>query len=306
MAWTTILKGRFDFRPDLGPAHIDFLRFLFPDEDIVEERGFTILHQLVIGLRIGKLEDELQKPETDIDAIDNQGKTALIWAAQRGDSEAVASLLEHGADPNVPSQPDGQIALNYSCIPPKTDCLKLLLRPSVRSKIIPNKKGWTALHLAAHYQDDPEFLQLLIGKGFDIEARTTRGRTPLASAAERNNVRAARYLIQQGAKINTLDEEGFSPLFLAVSWGSVAVARLLLRFKPDYRHKTKVGGTILHCAATSPNREMFQLLGFGLDGVDAEARNDMGFTAKETLLQKASSAEFLKGFEELLGTVVGS
>lgn len=150
MAWTTILKGRFDFRPDLGARDIDFLRYLFKNEDIVEERGFTVLHQLVIELRVGKLEDELKRPGTDIDAVDNQGKTALIWAAQRGNAEAVKTLLEYGADPNVPSQRDEQIALNYSCIPPTTECLKLLLRPSVRSKTTPNKKGWTALHIASH------------------------------------------------------------------------------------------------------------------------------------------------------------
>lgn len=143
----------------------------------------------------------------------------------------------------------------------------------------------------------------MLERDVDIEARTVRGRTPLASAAERNNVRAVRYLIQQGANINTQDEEGFSPLFLAVSWGSVAVAGVLLRFKPDYRHKTRVGDTVLHCAAMSPNMEMLKLLSFGLVDVDVNARGDMRFTAREILLQKKPSEEIEKEFETLLASV---
>jgi ankyrin repeat protein len=44
----------------------------------------------------------LRAQQTNIDARDSSGRTALMLAVQQGQAQAVAELLDYGADPNVP------------------------------------------------------------------------------------------------------------------------------------------------------------------------------------------------------------
>jgi ankyrin repeat protein len=44
----------------------------------------------------------LRAQQTNIDARDGSGRTALMLAVQQGQAQAVAELLDYGADPNVP------------------------------------------------------------------------------------------------------------------------------------------------------------------------------------------------------------
>ncbi len=53
------------------------------------------------------------KETSSINAVDADGRTALSWAATRGDIEVVVLLLRYGADPNVPSH-CGQCPLHWA------------------------------------------------------------------------------------------------------------------------------------------------------------------------------------------------
>ena len=72
-AWDTILEA------SQNETTVKTLRQLFPDTDNrLEERQFTRLHQIVLGLNGRDLEAELIDSQTNINAVDSRGKTALM------------------------------------------------------------------------------------------------------------------------------------------------------------------------------------------------------------------------------------
>lgn len=66
--------------------------------------------------------------------------------------------------------------------------------------------------------------------GADLDAQDPQGRTPLATAAARNDLQALNRLLQHGAKASTKGSDGHSALFAAVSQGAQDTARRLLQW----------------------------------------------------------------------------
>jgi ankyrin repeat protein len=96
---------------------------------------------------------ELIQAGADIDAQDNDGKTALMNACNMGCSGCIELLLDSGADINAQDN-DGKTALMNACNVGCSDCVKLLLN-SVAIKSIQDNDGRVALDYAfAHSQLD--------------------------------------------------------------------------------------------------------------------------------------------------------
>ena len=82
--------------------------------------------------------------------------------------------------------------------------------------------GWTPLHFAAAYYEDPEIIQVLVNHGVDIEAVDDEGRTPLYCAVASNTSRIVMLLLDFGADINAKDNQGWTPLHRAALEAAVA------------------------------------------------------------------------------------
>lgn len=85
----------------------------------------------------------------DVNAKDENGKTALMYAAERGDKKSVLQLIEAGADLNA----------------------------------LDNNKN-SALHYAAAY-GNRKTLNALLNSGIDVNTQNNKGKTALMLAAER-------------------------------------------------------------------------------------------------------------------------
>lgn len=73
---------------------------------------------------------------------------------------------------------------------------------------------------AAH-RGDFEFVQTLLSKGTDINARMGNGATPLMMAAEGGKRNVVEALIDRGAEVNAKMSGGFTPLMLAARKGHI-------------------------------------------------------------------------------------
>jgi hypothetical protein len=83
----------------------------------------------------------------------------------------------------------------------------------------------TALHLAA-VQGNEAVVRLLVEKGADVEAMDNDGKTMLHLAAVQGNEAVVRLLVDKGAEVTAMDNGGRTALHLAAVQGNEAVVRL--------------------------------------------------------------------------------
>jgi ankyrin repeat protein len=127
---------------------------------------------------------------------DHQGETPLIAAAQSGLSECVELLLPLSDAKHV-RQIDGRTALIAAATVDSADCVRLLLARS--DLLAADDDGMTALHWAAASSDENvECLDLLLGAGASVAAaKDKRGQSALHMAAAIGSPLAVERLLQQ-------------------------------------------------------------------------------------------------------------
>ncbi|KAL8796206.1 MAG: hypothetical protein Q9182_007419 [Xanthomendoza sp. 2 TL-2023] len=187
VAWNRILSGCLDVESE----HL--LRNVFDDDGQLDERQFTTLHKIVLGI-IGKnLTEELGVTTSHINAIDSSGNTPLSWAAARGDSESVVVLLEHGA--------------NLS---------------------IANDVSISPIHLAAQ-TGNIATIRALVQAGADVNSVTLDSNAPIMLAVANNSHECIRRLIEAGADCSIVRDSQWNILHYAAIGGSVDTLRSLVK-----------------------------------------------------------------------------
>ncbi|KAJ4135293.1 hypothetical protein NW768_004915 [Fusarium equiseti] len=124
----------------------------------------------------------LASADIDVDAVDFEGRTALMVAAERRNVAMVKRLLEHGADRERQDKKGRtalHIAVNESCL----EGVKLLASAKHRINLeIQDRFGYTALHFASQATDwfedwGKEMVATLLANGADPRATTVSGMT---------------------------------------------------------------------------------------------------------------------------------
>ena len=113
----------------------------------------------------------IESPGTDLDAVNNQGESALMLAALKGQQAEVNELLERDA--------------------------------------AVNKTGWTPLHYAVT-GSQLTIMKLLIEKYAFIDAQSPNGTTPLMMAAMYGSNETVKLLIEEGADPLMKNQQGMT------------------------------------------------------------------------------------------------
>lgn len=137
-----------------------------------------------------------------LDSYSPEGFTPLALAAHFGHEEATEFLLAHGADVNKLSRHKMRVApLHAALFGGKCGIARILLKHGADVTIKRGghgwpRAGWTALHYAAGY-GFAELIEPLLERGADVNAKDDDGRTPLQVAVEEKQEKVAEILRQK-------------------------------------------------------------------------------------------------------------
>lgn len=164
----------------------------------------------------------LASGRVDPNPADEDGITPLFWAAKNGAESIVEAILEwSGTDPDADCG-NGSTPLALAASEGHAGVVEVLLRTGkvdINATRIHNGGKSTALSLAAKngYTPHKSVTTLLLSEpGINPNKKNDDGATPLAMAAEENDLAIARELLAAGADPNSRDNLGVTPLHHAV------------------------------------------------------------------------------------------
>ena len=139
-----------------------------------------------------------------------------------------------------------------------------------------------ALQLAME-NDMPEIVMQLLNKR--VQIRIKFGKTPLTWALLNKYEEITKKLVERGADVSEIDEEGNSPLHAAVKNQLPLSCQLLIKKGAEIQPKDKLGNTPLHFAARKGNQEILSLL--LANGADPNVQGERGDTPLHNAILKS-------------------
>jgi ankyrin repeat protein len=144
--------------------------------------------------------------------------------------------------------------------------------------------GWTPLHVAA-VTGQKDVAELLVANKADVNARDDDGATPLHLAVRGHKDMAA-LLLADKADVNAADMDGWTPLHFAANFGesNFDVEEWLLAYNADVNAMAHGGFTPLHFAVAEGFADKAELL--LANRADVNAVDDKGETPLQVLALK--------------------
>lgn len=195
-------------------------------DETMQERLF----EAVVGKEIDTVR-ELLNSGVDINAQNEQGRTAIMIATYANDAEMVKVLIDEGADVDIQDDMLNNPFL-YAGAEGYMDILKLMIAAGADPKIT-NRYGGVALIPASEHGYVEVVEELLTNTKTDVNHVNNLGWTALLEAIILNDgsekqQQTIRLLIEYGADVNLADKDGVTPLEHAREKGYKEIEEILL------------------------------------------------------------------------------
>lgn len=261
---------------------IQTLLHLGADIHATDNEGYNALFWVITNIDSPKTIKILLEHGLNVNSLDKNNKTPLMWAIEKGFNASVKYLLANGANPNMLDN-NGNTALHLAIKSNKLPILKTLLESGSDSQTdsaslypfpldiftliksakkhkrsgikvdfeIKNKDGDTPL-IYAVWKENLPIIKELIKFGADVNGKGIEGITPLLVASSLcKTAEIPQILIDAGANVNEYTDTGMrNPLILASAFGKKDTVKLLLKRGVDINATNKMGETALFFAST--------------------------------------------------------
>jgi ankyrin repeat protein len=202
-----------------------------------EINGLTPFN-IALNIHKTKIVKALLDGGVEASSIDENGKSLLINACEKGNVEIVKMLIAKGAEPNIDlgngetllslvcekgnveiartlinagldvnySHPNGHSLLHKACINRDIEIVKILIEKGADVNV-QTASGLTPMDIALFINEDKEVVKALLDGG--VDANRVKGETTLLNfACKKGNVEIVKILIEKGANINEEREAG--------------------------------------------------------------------------------------------------
>lgn len=140
----------------------------------------------------------------------------LKEAIKKKDTVLAARLISEGANPNAKDSIGGTILMDL-CHFPDMPIAGFILRHGATVNEPRSPKGRTALMVACAYWCGVDMVKLLVENGADVNAVSQDGTTALMLAAQSEKLDVVNYLLEHGADANKKNAAGKTALDLATA-----------------------------------------------------------------------------------------
>lgn len=145
--------------------------------------------------------------------VDENGRSALHWAAEYGYMRIVYTLIDAGWDIDLLDK-KGHSPLHVACDHHNGNVAACLISHGCKFRT-KDFNGYTPLHRAIHANLET-IACMLCNLGADVNAKTNTGWSPLHEAARIGNEYVTKKLIKDGALVNAVADGNSSPFLTAV------------------------------------------------------------------------------------------
>ncbi|QMW33392.1 hypothetical protein G4B84_008823 [Aspergillus flavus NRRL3357] len=194
-----------------------------------------------------------------VDLRDRHNRTPLSWAILNGQVEAVGLLLKAGAEIDLEDDIGGT-PFEYAICSGNNGVWNIVKKKGSQNHHLPIDRIQTKLLISAARKGNEAIVRHLLENNADIESIDENGQTPLSRAAENGHEAVVRLLLENKADIESMDRLSRTPLFWAVENCHKAVVRLLLENKADIESKDIFSRTPLFWAAIKGHEAAVTLL----------------------------------------------
>ena len=252
---------------------IDVISWFYTPElnKTIDAYGNTPLHTAVTNKAAVNVVDFIIQTGADLNKKNFLGNTALHAAVEADYTDAAALLIKYGADPFLANnQGKAPAVLAFDRGIEFTS--RLITTQSLEKTDL---SGNTPILLASQW-DYPEIVSYLIDQGADINTHNNEGFTPIHFAVKNNSIKVCQVLANNGASINARDSYGNTPLHTAIAWESAQAAKFLLLLGANVHLRNLSGNTPLHTAVLQRDQNSVKML---IEyGASLESRDNMGMT----------------------------
>ena len=260
------------------PGNKDLQRLLFSagltlsDTESLDNRDFSPLHRIILGLSSLDLRSYLDTTTADLNAKDSLGKTPLCWAASRPDVEMVRVLLAYGASLTIGDRRK-QTPLHYAAGSGLSQSTELILEAAQREATRYTQRNSSNSEVSSEDVASTPFFKDI------INARDSKGRTPLTFAARMNFADHTQVILSFGADPESVDDLARSTFLTAIYWKSHHVIPVLLAHGARMDVLDANGSSVLHYAAKFGDlRTLAALAQVDLGRLNTEAKDGAGLT----------------------------
>jgi len=260
--------GNMDTVKAWKPVDFDKTDFVNMKNQLLE----TPLHIAIGNFREGHSETIkfLIENGADVNAVDHMDRTPLFLCESQIYSGIIDLLIDNGAKVNAVDD-IGETPLFHHVL-----CLSVIqqLVHHGADLNIENCWGSTPLHAAKNH---PLNIKFLIDHGADIEASDDDGKTPINRAVKCQNIESVQEFFKAGADLFTVDEDGNTLLHLA--FRSAPITQFLIEQKADVNAVNNEGRTPLMIAVVRGTLPSAMLL--WRNGADLYLKDNDGVSAYE-------------------------